>query len=150
MTKHLQLLLAEEDKKDCLFFTKALSEIPIPVKVKTVNNGEELMKYLLENSDKLPDILFLDFNMPCKNGAECLAEIKQHKKLKSIPVIVYSETLHMDIADLLYDQGAHFYIRKMEFTELKLTLHRLLNMLAKTDFKRPGRKKFIFNLVEAD
>lgn len=150
MTKQLQLLLAEEDKKDCLFFTKAFSEIPVPIQLKMVNDGAELIKHLHENNDKLPDLLFLDFNMPCKNGAECLAEIKSHKKLKSIPVIVYSDTLHIDIADLLYEQGAHYYIRKMEYTELKLTLHRLLNMVYRTDFKRPSRKKFIFNLVEAD
>lgn len=149
MKQPLQILLGDESKKDCLYFAKALNEIPIETKLKTVNNGGELMKYLEKHLDTPPDILFLDFNMPCKNGSQCLMEIKKDKKLKTFPVIVYSDQLHLEIADLLYDQGAHYYMPKMEYMELKFTLHRILNMFIKSDFSRPSRKKFIFNVVEA-
>lgn len=148
MTKQLHVLLAEESKRDCLLFSRALGEIPVPTVLKSVNDGRELMKYLLK-TETLPDLIFLDFNMPCKSGAECLAEIKQNKKLRRIPIIVYSDLLHLDVADILYEQGAHYYIRKMEYTELKLTLHKILNMYKKTEFTRPSRKRFVFNVVEA-
>ncbi|MCW3076185.1 MAG: rcp1 2 [Bacteroidetes bacterium] len=146
--KTLHLLLAEENKHDCLLFNKALVQIPIPTKLKTVNDGEQLMNYLVRNIEKLPDLLFLDFNMPCKSGTECLNEIKKHDKLKDIPVVVYSSSLHKDVTTFLYDQGAHYHIKKVEFVELKLTLHRILNTLIKTEFSRPNKRQFIFNLVE--
>lgn len=150
MSAHLNVLLGAESKKDCMFFARALGEIPIETKLKTVNNGAELMKYFDKHSDnKLPDILFLDFNMPCKNGSECLMELKKDKNLQNIPIVVYSNKLHRDIADLLYDHGAHYYVPKLDYVELKLTLHRIFNMLTKSDFTRPSRKKFIFNVVEA-
>lgn len=146
--KTLHLLLAEEDKHDCLLFNKALVQIPIQTKLKTVNDGEQLMKYLVKNHDQLPDLLFLDFNMPCKSGTECLNEIKKHEKLKDIPVVFYSNTLHKDVTTFLYDQGAHYHIQKVGFIELKLTLHRILNTLIKNEFSRPNKPQFIFNLVE--
>ncbi|MBA3664525.1 MAG: response regulator [Bacteroidetes bacterium] len=148
MEKTLHLLLADEDRNDCLLFNKALMQIPIPTKLKTVHDGEQLIKHLLKSAERKPDLLFLDFNIPCKNGSECLSEIKKNKKLKNIPVVVYSTTLHGDIASFLYEQGAHYYIQKMGFIELKLTLHRILNTLLKNDFERPSKKNFIFNIVE--
>jgi response regulator RpfG family c-di-GMP phosphodiesterase len=149
MEKALHLLIADEEKNDCAQFNKALSQIPIPTKLKMVHTGEDLIRYLDKNNERLPDILFLDFNIPCMSGAECLTEIKKSKKLKHLPVIVYSTTLHGDVASYLYDQGAHYYIQKVGFVELKLTLHRILNTLLKNNFERPSKKNFVFNLVEA-
>ncbi|MGZ4042763.1 MAG: response regulator [Bacteroidia bacterium] len=148
MEKTLHLLLANEEKSDCLMFSKALSQIPITSRLKTVHDGEELMKHLLKNTDKAPDLLFLDFNMPFKSGAECLSEIKQNKKLKNIPVVIYSTNLRGEVTSFLYEQGAHYYIQKVGPVELKITLHRVLNTLIKNDFERPARRNFIFNVVE--
>ena len=36
-----------------------------------IENGEELMTYLIKHAKELPDVLFLDLNMPRKNGSEC-------------------------------------------------------------------------------
>ena len=76
----LNILLAEDDTDDRFFFDKVLQGIPIDTRLTTVNNGEQLMKYLLENQDQLPDVLFLDINMPRKNGFECVSEIRTNKK----------------------------------------------------------------------
>ncbi|MBC8048251.1 MAG: response regulator, partial [Fimbriimonadaceae bacterium] len=82
----INVLLADDDKDDRYFFDKALKQIPIATHLKTVADGEKLMDYLLKNDVPLPDVLFLDLNMPRKNGSECLAEIKRNEKLKEIPV----------------------------------------------------------------
>ena len=85
MHEQLNFLLADDDTDDRYFFGKALKELSIPSTLTTVEDGEKLMDYLSENSKQLPDVLFLDLNMPCKNGAECLTEIKNDQQLKHLP-----------------------------------------------------------------
>ncbi len=115
------LLLADDDEDDCAFFKDALDELVFSVDLTTVNDGVQLMNFLSENpSSDLPDILFLDLNMPRKSGFECLTEIKKIDKLKHLPVIIFSTSLDMNIVDLMYEKGATHYIQKPgEFSKLK-------------------------------
>ena len=145
MAKKIHILLADDDTDDRFFFDKALKELPIPTDLSTVDDGEQLMTYLIKNSDNLPDVLFLDLNMPRKNGSECLSEIKRNEKLKQLPVIIYSTSLHEDVADLLYNNGANYYIRKTDIVELQKVLLQVLNMMIEKKFIRPARSKFILS-----
>jgi CheY-like chemotaxis protein len=129
----LNILLADDDKDDCFFFDKALKKIPIATHLTIVHDGEQLINYLSENSGNLPDVLFLDLSMPRKTGFECLAEIKQNKKLKNIPVVMFSTSYERDahyeqnMINMCYKIGAHDYIRKPgNFSQLKHTLHNAL------------------------
>src|SRR6187551_1938729 len=103
------LLLADDDIDDCAFFKDALEELPVSATPLTVNDGVQLMNLLSAKSDNLPDILFLDLNMPRKSGFECLSEIKSIDKLKDLPVIIFSTSLGTEVVDLLYQKGAHYY-----------------------------------------
>ena len=126
----LNILLADDDIDDRFFFEKALNEIPIATHLTIVRDGEQLMNYLFENSTHLPDVLFLDISMPRKTGIECLSEIKENKKLKDIPVVIFSTSYPRD---LKYEQnlikilsviGAQHYIRKpSDFAKLKEVIH---------------------------
>jgi CheY-like chemotaxis protein len=142
------ILLADDDKDDRFFFDKALKSLSIHTKLSTVEDGKKLMDYLLKHSDKLPDVLFLDLNMPRKNGSECLAEIKDNPKLKQLPVIIYSTSLHEDVADVLYGKGAHYYVRKTDLAELEKILFRVLTLLMEKNFVRPPKAEFIVNLID--
>ena len=142
------ILFADDDRDDRFFFAKVLNTFSIPTRLTTVEDGEKLMNYLFENSEKLPDILFLDLNMPRKNGSECLAEIKHHEKLKSLPVVIYSTSMYEDVAELLYDKGAHYYVRKTDLVELEKVLHYTLALLKENSLVRPTREEFILNFIE--
>lgn len=129
----LNILLADDDMDDRFFFDKALNEIPIASELLTVNNGEELMKYLHENETQLPDVLFLDLSMPRKTGFECLAEIKENEKLKGLTVIMFTTSftrgfdLEENLRNTLLKMGAHAYIRKPAgFEELKEVIQQAL------------------------
>jgi CheY-like chemotaxis protein len=145
---HIRILLADDDLDDRFFFSSSLSELSTLTRLTTVNDGEILINYLSKNSHQLPDVLFLDLNMPRKNGLECLTEIKRNKKLEQLPVIIYSTSLHDAVADELYNNGAHYYIRKTDFTELKKMLQLVLTMIVKNKFNRPSRDKFVLSMVE--
>lgn len=149
MEPQLHLLLADDDKDDRFFFNKVLKQLTIPVELTTVDDGVQLMDFLSDHIGDLPDALFLDLNMPRKNGSECLAEIKLNQKLKNLPVIIYSTSLPDDTADLLYKNGAYYYIRKTYLLDLKKILEYILPLLLEKNFKRPPRDKFLLKLVSA-
>ena len=141
----LKVLLADDDADERFAFEDAAKELPIPIELITLDNGEKLMKYLLENRDNLPDILFLDIYMPRKNGLECLAEIKSHQDLYDLPVIIFSGELTEEIVDQLYRQEAHYYIRKPDLSELKQFLRHTLLLLASKKVQSGEVRSFSLN-----
>ena len=139
----INLLLADDDLDDCMFFRDVLEELPISSNLRTVNDGEELIKHLKSES-KLPDALFLDLNMPKKNGIECLTEIKNDKRLISIPIIIYSTSLDKEVVNLLYEYGACRYVRKPgDFAKLKSVIHEVLNVIVNNEIEISEKENFV-------
>ena len=131
---------------DRLFFEDAIEELFTSYKLSTVTDGVELMEVLFDNSEQLPDILFLDINMPRKNGCECLAEIKANDMLKKIPVVIFSTSLDMEIVNKLYENGAHYYIRKPgDFNVLKKVIYQATVLLKEDNINQPERSNFIMH-----
>jgi CheY-like chemotaxis protein len=77
-----------------------------------VNDGVELMEYLANNNNNLPQLLFLDLNMPRKNGLECLKEIRSNRKLAEIAIAIYSTSLAEKDIEETFINGANVYINK--------------------------------------
>ena len=138
------LLLADDDEDDCLFFKEALDSMPLNVTLSMVNDGVELMKFLSTHLSNLPEILFLDLNMPRKNGFECLLEIKSKPELQNLPIIIFSTSLDTTIVDSVFEKGAIYYIRKpCDFAQLKKVIYDALLITEKNNFKQPTRANFI-------
>tara|TARA_R100001369_G_scaffold92707_1_gene139238 strand:+ start:942 stop:1379 length:438 start_codon:yes stop_codon:yes gene_type:complete len=138
-----QILLADDDEDDCMFFREALDELSLCATLKTVNNGVELMNFLENNFLNLPQMLFLDLNMPRKSGAECLEEIKQSEKFKHLPVIIYSTSSNIDVMDQLYGKGAQYYIRKpADFSNLKSVISRTIDLILQKNVLPSCREEF--------
>lgn len=132
----INILLAEDDVDDRFFFEKALDLVPIATQLNIVNDGEQLMEYLKDNLQNLPDILFLDISMPRKTGIECLAEIQENELLKNVPIAMLSTSYVKDIdyekgiKDMLLRMGAKEFIRKSESIEgLKEAIGNSIKML---------------------
>ncbi len=144
-SKNLKILLADDDLDDCHFFKEALEALPQTTALTTVNDGDELMSYLTENAEQLPHVLFLDINMPRKNGFECLSEIKHNEKLKDLPVVMFSTSNAQDKISILFKTGADVYIRKPgNFAQLVQVIHHALPMAAENIFSN-GKLNYILN-----
>lgn len=119
----LHIMLADDDEDDRLFFKEAFEEVKINYRISAFNDGEQLMEHLYETSNPLPDIIFLDLNMPRKSGIECLKEIRANERLKKISVAIYStSSSEQDIEDT-FVSGANVYIKKPnDFNMLKKIL----------------------------
>lgn len=138
----LQILLAEDDESDRLNFKEALAESKIHTIVHTVNDGVELMEYLSIEINQLPDLLFLDLNLPRKNGLECLKEIKAHVRLRDISIAIYSTSSSETDIEETFRSGANVYIKKPnDFGLLKESLDRVVRD-AKQYQEPPYNKSF--------
>lgn len=121
----LHLILADDDESDRLIFKEAFEELKMKTIVHTVNDGVELMKYLAGTENALPHLLFLDLNMPRKNGLECLKEIRGIEKLKDISIAIYSTSASEKDIDESFRSGANAYIKKpSSFSILKKMLEK--------------------------
>lgn len=125
--EQLNILLADDDADDRLFFKEAMEEIQIETMVSVVNDGNELIDYLNHSNNYLPDIIFLDINMPGKNGLECLKELREERKFNKILIVIYSTSgAESDIQEA-YRCGANIYLKKAgDFAELKASLAHVL------------------------
>ncbi|SJZ40048.1 response regulator [Sediminibacterium ginsengisoli] len=130
MTKAIHsILLADDDEDDRLIFLEALQDVAGGLQLTTVSGGEQLMELLQQEPPFRPDLLFLDLNMPCKNGYECLQEIKNSDDLKKIPVIIFSTSLQPKSIEHVYQHGAALYIVKpVSFSDLRHMLEKVLAM----------------------
>ena len=154
---HLQqmnILLADDDADDRLFFKEALEELSLSTNLTTVPDGEHLMHLLTNDTNELPHVLFLDLNMPRKNGFECLSEIKQSKKLNPLPIVVFSTSFEQEVVNLLYKNGAQYFIRKpSEFSQFKKIILQALTLVAKDlptnksmSSVQPARENFVITI----
>lgn len=107
--KEKDIILAEDDRDEVLVFELALKEVPIPVDMRHAEDGEVLFK-LLKN--RIPDMLFLDVHMPCKNGISCIMEIRKNREYDNLPVIMYSADTSEQTIEQTFRNGANMYLTK--------------------------------------
>jgi CheY-like chemotaxis protein len=82
----------------------------------------------LEIKELVPDVIFLDLNMPVMNGQQFLTEIKKRTELKSIPIIVFTTSSNHDTIARMKALGAHDFITKPErYDQLLAILEKFLN-----------------------
>ena len=141
--RKLNILLADDDPDDRMFFSDAIAALPCTTNLIMVKDGAKLMHHLLAEETVLPDILFLDLNMPFINGFQCLAEIRNHLRLKDIFIAIYSTTVNQKEVEETFTKGANLFVHKPNtFTELKLILARVFTLNLK-QFKYPEREEFV-------
>lgn len=113
------VLMADDDEDDHLLVRDAFAKLGMPIELRWVSDGEQLMDYLFRRRKyedafhfPQPSLILLDLNMPKKDGREALAEIKAHPVLKQIPVAIL--TTSRDITDMQYchEMGVDSFLTK--------------------------------------
>jgi CheY-like chemotaxis protein len=108
--------MAEDDEDDQSFFRQALLDSGIGSVLTAVTDGKQLIDLLLNLPETdIPDIIFLDINMPRMDGKTCLREIRRQEKFVRIPVIILSTSTRPKDIEETYEDGANKYISKMFF-----------------------------------
>ena len=117
--KLITILLADDDPDDRQLTKEAFAECHLVNDVHFVEDGEQLMDYLLRRGNyasmknaPLPGLVLLDLNMPRKDGREALKEIKAHPDLKRIPIVVLTTSKAEEDILRTYDLGVNSYVTK--------------------------------------
>ncbi|RFS17278.1 response regulator [Emticicia sp. C21] len=111
MKKVIHVLLIDDDPEDHLFFEMAVSDIELSIECHFADNGIKGLTMLSNDAFK-PDFIFLDVNMLKMNGMECLAKIKEIKRLNEVPVYMYSTSADKLLAEKCLKSGATGLIKK--------------------------------------
>lgn len=118
MTKRT-LFIVDDDTDDQDLFIEAVNEVDTSIQCMSASSCEEALDLLKNKKIRLPDIIFLDLNMPRLNGKQCLAELKKQAHLRHIPVIIYSTSSERrDIEETTRLGAAHFLTKPNKFEEL--------------------------------
>ena len=123
---HKNILLIDDDDDDAELFCEAILVVGENVDCLTETNPIKALENL-KNGEYLPDLIFLDYNMPVLNGNEFLKKMKEVQQLRKIPVILYSSYSESAAEHLCITQDADRYITKPNnFEQLTAVLKDIL------------------------
>ncbi|HLP21322.1 MAG TPA: response regulator [Chitinophagales bacterium] len=143
MKTPVHVFLADDDADDRVLFYEAIRQTMPHAGMTLANNGFELIELLNNTGTTLPRLVFLDLNMPIKNGHECLAEIRVTETLKNLPVVIYSTSEDPRDIEKAYVQGADFYIHKPNSFNDLLEIVRTVLSFNRTTHMPPVKERFV-------
>ncbi|GAO44513.1 response regulator [Flavihumibacter petaseus] len=121
-----KILLVDDDEDDRLLFMDAIQEIDTSITCDETVNGLEALAYL-RTASKLPDVIFLDLNMPRMNGYEFLTALQQHDDLSGIPIVIITTSRIRSEQERTKQLGArHFFAKPDDYNRLKRDLQQIL------------------------
>lgn len=106
----LTVFYTDDDEDDLSIFTDAVESLPKKIELKTYNGGEKLLNAIY-NPPPTPSVVFLDLNMPGKNGFDVLKELQNSEK-KDIPIVIFSTSSEPSIIEKCRTLGANYFITK--------------------------------------
>lgn len=130
---NIEILLVEDSPSDIRLTQEALKGSDLKYDMAVVNDGVEAMDYLHRlkraKTQKLPDLILLDLNMPRKNGHEVLAEIKEDPELRKIPVVLLTVSQQDDDVMEALKLKMNYYLAKPVTAQKLSVLVKLISEL---------------------
>lgn len=119
MNSQKTFFIVDDDIDDQELFIEAVNEVDNTIRCQPYTSFEEALELMKNKKIPLPDIIFLDLNMPKLNGKQCLAELKKNADLRGIPVIIYTTSSEKGDIDETTRLGAAYFLTKpSKFKEL--------------------------------
>ncbi|MBU2948849.1 response regulator [Zobellia uliginosa] len=145
--KLLNIVLADDDEDDRMLFSEAIDEIGIRTKLSLFKHGQELMDYLTLPNIVLPNLIFLDLNMPIKNGMQCLKEIRENPDLKDLCIAIYSTSSSEKDIEETFLNGANIYLNKPNnFVKLQSSVEKILQLNWQYHTSNLNKDTFLFRI----
>jgi CheY-like chemotaxis protein len=131
----LHVLFVDDDSDESYLFNEALEHSGLQIELSQARNGNDLLNVLVDQP--IPDLIFMDINMPYKDGFEALAEIKNREEYNKIPVVIYSTTKNSESINKCYEKGANLFIVKPnDFDGMVSVVKKVFTV----DWKNPGKR----------
>jgi CheY-like chemotaxis protein len=115
--KDKHIMVIDDDADDRQLFCRSLSKVSNKIGCLRASNGKDALDYLYNISNAVPDVIFLDINMPVMTGWEFLTTIKKKERVKNIPIIMFSTSSNKRDINIAFDLGAESYCIKPDQPE---------------------------------
>lgn len=143
----LNILLADDDPDDVSLFMHALKYAHIEHELMQVKSGDELGTFISNLHQPSPDVIFLDINMPCRNGKECLVLIRKDSRFDEVPVVMFTTSTELDDIEETFKAGANLYISKpFDFSHYAPLIRKMFAPGWKDRLLHSSRQTFVFSL----
>ncbi|KMQ58561.1 transcriptional regulator [Chryseobacterium angstadtii] len=127
--EYLNVIAADNDEGNIIFFKNIFKGLKMGVKSQCFSNGEDLIKYLYSCGAIIPEIIFIRYDIPGKNGMECLEEIKKEPRFSNIVIAIYADQISENEIEEIFVNGAHVFMKKPETYEgLKKALTEIITI----------------------
>ena len=141
------ILVAEDDPTDAYFFQRAFRRAELPVVLRFVRDGQEVIDYLRGTgtfadraAHPLPQLVLLDLNMPRLNGFDVLEWVRQQPDLHSVQMVIFSSSDEAKDINRAYGLGANWYLVKPHSMDELTALVGRFKKFWLEGAKDPGRK----------
>lgn len=126
-TEVLNVLFVDDDADEYYLFNEAIEQSAQQVNMTRAKDGNDLLKIL--STGHKPDVIFMDLNMPYKDGLETLIELRTSNSFKEIPVVIFSTTSNSSQINTCYQQGANLYVVKPEtFDQIAAMVNKVFSL----------------------
>lgn len=115
MPRPLDIAIVEDNPHDVMLMKEFLKDSGIGYRLHVLEDGEAAINYvheLLQRPDSVPDLMFLDLNLPRRNGHEVLVELRSHAALKDLKVVILTTSENPEDERLALANGADCYLTK--------------------------------------
>jgi CheY-like chemotaxis protein len=131
--KKTKIFYADDDLDDIEIFVEAVNRMVengiANIDIEVFQDGHSLLSAIKTQENQGDEVIFLDINMPGKNGFQILKEIRQDDKLKPIPVIMYSTSSDAHTINTSRETGANAYaIKPSDFHTLTSIIKKVCNI----------------------
>lgn len=128
MSKVKKIFVVDDDNDDINLFKEVLQDIDPAIECAVAEDGREALDFLTQNENDLPDLIFLDLNMPRMDGKECLRRLKADEGLQHIPVLIYTTSSQSkDIEETMMSGAVCFITKPTNVRELESILRAVIS-----------------------
>lgn len=130
MNNPFRILLVDDDADDREIFCDTMIDIDSTTSCTTAFDGFDAFEVLYKSTNTLPDVIFLDLNLPRLSGKQFLSQLREHPVFKTIPVVIYTTSRSLKDMDDTRAMGAiEFLTKPTRSKDLTMALSNIMEQL---------------------
>jgi CheY-like chemotaxis protein len=143
----MKIALVDDDHEDIALFEEAFKMVESKNSLHSFSSAEEFFSFISLKDGTIPDLIFLDLNMPKINGIEMLKMIRDDTRLKNVSIAIYSTSSSQDNIETTLNLGANIYITKpVSFQALKAIIAKVMKINWNFHNSRMNRSTFVLTV----
>ncbi|MGD9680928.1 MAG: response regulator [Candidatus Obscuribacterales bacterium] len=128
----IRILLIEDNPADVFMFKRCVAKTDFGSTIEVLESGKAAQAYLRklteDESAAIPDIIFLDLNLPGRSGLDLLSDIKEGARLRHVPVIILTTSSNpVDVKRTFSGYANSFLTKPIDPNEYERSIGEVLN-----------------------